>query len=292
MPLRKAFVCLIAALIGTGAEVHAAPRSPSATRSAGPALAVEDTMRTEVSGVLVTAPRITLDEILDRVARGEARRDSLMTDQAFTATLRVVRNVTSAKPEVLIETVSKVYKKKPDKARTIELRNYELKPNKDPDKRDVDANFSSNMNEEMMNGAFNAKSRREYKYRIESRELLGDHLIYRIRFEPRSVLALSDPSGLVWVDTKDYVIVRQELEFRQSPVPLFLKGIDRMVFERSKVGEHWVVSRMLVRVRATLPIPKFGRDFDFGIQFSDYSINSGLPDSIFTTPTAKRKRAT
>ena len=33
----------------------------------------EDTMHTEVPEVLVTAPRITLDEILDLVARGEAR---------------------------------------------------------------------------------------------------------------------------------------------------------------------------------------------------------------------------
>lgn len=238
-------------------------------------------MRTEVSEVLVRAPRVTLDEILDRVARGEARRDSLMNDQTFTATMRVVRNVTSAKPEVLIETVSKVYKKKPGMARTVELRTYELKPQKDPNDREVQADFSSNMGEEMVNFAFRPSSRREYKYRIESRELLGDHLIYRIRFEPKSALAVYEPSGLVWVDTKDYVIVRQELQFRQSPVPLFLKGIDRMVVERSQVGQHWVVSRMLVRIRATVPVPKFGRAFDFAMQFADYSINTGLPDSIF-----------
>ncbi len=282
MPPRFPLILLFAALVVLSAS------SPAA--AAGPTLAVEDTMRTEVSEVLVRAPRVTLDEILDRVARGEARRDSLMNDQTFTATMRVVRNVTSAKPEVLIETVSKVYKKKPDMARTIELRTYELKPNKDPNDREVQADFSSNMGEEMVNFAFRPSSRREYKYRIESRELLGDHLIYRIRFEPKSALAVYEPSGLVWVDTKDYVIVRQELQFRQSPVPLFLKGIDRMVVERSKVGEHWVVSRMLVRIRATVPVPKFGRAFDFAMQFADYSINSGLPDSIFAKPAALAAR--
>ena len=39
-------------------------------------------MRTSVPEVLVSAPRVTLDEILDRVGRGEARRDSLLADQA------------------------------------------------------------------------------------------------------------------------------------------------------------------------------------------------------------------
>ena len=58
----------------------------------GPTLATEDTMRTDVSTVLVKAPRVTLEEILDRVARGEARRDSLLHDQSFTATLRVMRD--------------------------------------------------------------------------------------------------------------------------------------------------------------------------------------------------------
>ena len=49
----------------------------------GPTLAIEDTMHTEVPEVVVRAPRVTLAEILDRVARGEARRDSQLVDQSF-----------------------------------------------------------------------------------------------------------------------------------------------------------------------------------------------------------------
>lgn len=282
MRLRHPLLLLIAALL-------AAPARPAAAAGPGPTLALEDTMHTEVPEVLVRAPRVSLEEILDRVARGEARRDSLMTDQSFTATLRVVRKVSGPEPELLMETVSKVYKKKPDKVRTIELRHYELKPGKDDDERSVDAGFSANMSEEAVNFAFRPESRRQFKYHIESRELLGDHLIYRIRFEPRSALAVFEPSGLVWVDTRDFVIVRQELQFRQSPVPLFLKGIDRMVIERTPVGPHWVMSRMLLRVEATVPFPKFGRAFDFALQFTDYSINSGVPDSLFAD-TAKRRK--
>ena len=53
----------------------------TAPASPGPTLAREDTLHTEVPEVLVRAPRVTLAEILDRVARGEARRESLLTDQ-------------------------------------------------------------------------------------------------------------------------------------------------------------------------------------------------------------------
>lgn len=257
----------------------------------GPTLAVEDTMRTEVPEVLVRAPRVTLDEILDRVARGEARRESLMVDQRYVASLRVVANVAGRKqPEVLIESVSQVYKKRPGMARAILLRHYvKPDPKRKPDDEDeVDADFGPDMGEDIVNFAFQPSARRSYRYRIVGRELVGDHLIYRISFEPRSALAVYEPSGEVWVDTRDFVIVRQEIRFKESPVPLFLKGIRRMTVERTKVGEHWVLARLLARIEATVPLPKLGRAFDFGMQFTDYAINQGIADSLFAQTSRRR----
>lgn len=266
--------------------------APPALAQRGPTVAIEDTMRTEVPEVLVRAPRVTLDEILDRVARGEARRESLMVDQSYIATVRVVRDVTGRKgPELLFETVSQIYKQRPDKARAVLLRHYEKpdpKRKDDDDDDDVDADFGPGMGEDIVTFAFQPAARRAYRYRIVGRELLGDHLIYRIAFEPRSALAVYEPSGEVWVDTRDFVIVRQEVRFKESPVPLFLKGIRRMTVERTKVGEYWVMSRLLARIEATLPLPKLGRAFDFGIQFSEYAINTGLPDSLFAGTPRRR----
>ena len=260
-----------------------AATSPSRTDS-GPTLAVEDTMRTEVSPVLVKAPRVTLDEILDRVARGEARRESLMRDQSFLATMRVMRNVTGkGRPEMLVETVTRVYKRRPNLISTIELRHWELKPDKkkDSDSSDVNGDFSAGFGERMVNFAFQPDARRRYRYRIEDRRLFGDHVIYRIAFEPISALAFGDPSGVVWVDTKEFVIVRQELAFKHSPMPLFLKDLPRMVVERQKVGEQWVMSRVLMRMELTIPVPKFGRSFDFALATTEHTVNTGLPDSLF-----------
>jgi len=250
-------------------------------RSQGPSLAVEDTMTTEVPEVLVRAPRVTLDEILDRVAKGEARRDSMLRDQSFTATLRIMRNTAGkGTPELLGESVHKVYKKKPGLIRTVTLRVYEKYPEKDGDGM-AEADFSPGMGERIVNFALQPENRRNYKFAIEDRKLLGDHLIYTLRFEPRSALQVSEPSGRLWVDTREFVIVRQEIEFRQSPLPLFLKSIKHMVVERTRSGDFWVLSRMLVRMELTIPMPRIGKTFDFGIAFSDYTINTALPDSLF-----------
>jgi len=269
---------LLAAALALAAPAIAAPAE-------GPTLAKEDTMRTDVSTVLVKAPRVTLEEILDRVARGEARRDSLIRDQSFTATLRVMRDTEGKKgPILFLESVNKVYKKKPDMLRTIELRHYEEKPDKgDKGGDDDDDDFSPSTGEEIVNFAFRPANRKNFKFTIEDRKLLGDHLVYTLAFEPRSALAVFEPSGRVWVDTKEFVIVRQEIEFKQSPVPLILKDISRMVVERERSGDFWVLSRAMIRMELTIPIPKFGRSFDFAMALSDYTVNTDLPDSLFAT---------
>ena len=251
-----------------------------AVASSVPTLAVEDTMVTAVPEVLVQAPRVTLDEILDRVARGEARRDSMLHDQAFTITLRLVRGVKDAKkpPELVSERVVRVYRKRPEHVRTVELRNWNIDPKRESGLR---VQFRSRMDEEIVNFAFRPEARRDFRYRIVGRDLLGDRLVYRIAFEPRTALDPSTPSGLVWVDTNEFVILRQEVSFERSPVPLFLKGVDRMVIERQQVAGHWVLKRVLLRAEMSLPVPTLGRSFDLGLLYDDYSLNAGLDDSLF-----------
>ncbi len=260
----------------------AAPPGP------GPTLAVEDTMRTSVPEVLVTAPRVTLDEILDRVARGEARRDSLIHDEVFTFTLRVMGRIASTKePRLLVEQVSRVYRRRPDLVRSVTLRDYRYKEKK---KAAVQAEFSSNMSEEVVNFAFRPEARRDYRYSIADRKIVGYHVIYEIEFEPRSKLAFDKPRGHVWVDTNDFVIVREELQFDRSPAPLILKGIDRMVVERGQVDGFWVLKRVLMRLHMTVPMPTVGRGFDLALMYDDYALNQGIDDRVFENQTTMEAR--
>src|SRR5512143_1146163 len=95
--------------------------APPPAPPAGPTLAREDTLYAEEPEVLVRAPRVTLDEILARVARGEARRESLLADQAFRATMRIVRDSSDPRkpPTLERETVVQVWKKRPDRVRNV-----------------------------------------------------------------------------------------------------------------------------------------------------------------------------
>jgi hypothetical protein len=270
---------LLAAVIAAG---------PASAGPARPTLAVEDTMRTQVPEVLVRAPRVTLDEILERVARGEKRRDSLMTDQTFLITARAVRNAQKGKPpELLTEVVTRVYRKRPDHVRTDVLRHYDAEPEK---KRGAQVRVSARagMDEEIVNFAFRPEAHRDYRYRILGRDLVGDHVVYRIAFEPRSLLDATQPRGTVWIDTNDFVIVRQELGFDRTPGAPFLKDVSRIVIERQNVDGFWVLKRILMRAEATFALPRVGKSFDLSILYDQYAINRGLPDSLFVQGKEKR----
>ena len=260
----------------------AAPKAP------GPTVAVEDTLYTELPEELVTAPRITLDEILDRVARGEARRDSAIRTQAFTAALRVLHKPRgAAAPQLFEESIWRVYKRRPSQVRAVQLKHTlgpaqkKKKPSDKDDDQDVDVEFSPGMSEEIATFAFSPSARRDFRYAIESREILGNHLIYRIAFVPRTGLDEWQPRGKVWIDTNEFVIVRQEVAFGESPIPLLIKSLDKMIVERRRAEGTWVLARVMMRGELTIPMPKFGRSFEFGVIYDDYQINPALPDSLF-----------
>ena len=60
----------------------------------------------------------------------------------------------------------------------------------------------------------------------------------------------------MWVDTNEFVILREELGFDHSPVPLFVRRLDGMVIERVRVDDQWVLGRMLVDIELTVPLPR------------------------------------
>lgn len=271
------------------------PRSPLLGVPGGPTLAAEDTIPIP-SALLpvyhVTAPRASLDEILRRVAEGEARRDSLMVDQSYTLLARITyldadgKAPTGAKKK--LEYASKVYKKRPDKVREIPLRQTtDIKKKKEDD---VEVMAGPGMREQIVSFAFEPRTRARYRFKIEDRKLVGGHVVYVISFTPRSG-ADDLPEGRVWVDTNDFVIAREEFWYRgRSPAPLVFKRIDSCVVERTKVdGQWWVLSRILARVQLTSAVrlmAKLAKEplsptVDFVAWQKDWKINQGIDDAIF-----------
>ena len=233
------------------------------------------------------APRVTLDEILDRVARGEARRDSALQDLACTAAVRTFhRPPGGTDSRLYMESVWRVYRKRPERLRTVLLRLSRGPAAKN--EKDVDVDFAPDMGERIVDFAFRPSARRSYRYRIVGRDLVGGHLLYRLAFEPRSVLDAAMPSGLAWVDTNEFVIVREELGFEHSPVPLFIRRLNGMVIERQRVQDTWVLKRLLLSVDLTLSVPTFGRHVEFAVVYDDYAINRGIDDALFLPAAGRR----
>ena len=281
---RAARPALLLALLLFACLPFVSRSSTAESPAPGPTLAREDTMTTSVPEVLVRAPRVTLDEILDRIARGERRRDSLLVDQSFVATMRVMGAKTDDGPPFLLEESAwQVYRRKPGDARSVMLRRTTRKPDKPKDKKKVNlqVTFGADMSEQVVNHAFRPEERRNFRYRILGRDIVGGHVIYRIRFEPKSLLDPAAPSGQVWVDANEFVILRQEVEFERSPSPLFVKDIDRVVIERVRVGAFWMLHKVLIRAKFRFSMPDFGKRAEIGMLFDRYTINTGLADSLF-----------
>lgn len=274
---------------------------PPEQNSSRPTLAAEDTIPPLINEpypeLIVNAPRLRLEEILSLVAQGEARRDSLMNDVAFTALMRVTGHSKDlskgekAKSFVYWDAASRVYKKRPDKVRTIRLKDQgydeDGKPKNDSD---VSVSFDADLSEQFIAFAFDPALRSHYAYEIEERISVSDHIVYRIGFRPKSVLELL-PSGRVWIDTNDFVILREEFWYRdRSPAPAFLERLDSCVIERERIDQrYWVVRRVLARVTLADPlrwaskltgesVPKVA---DFAMEQTDWIINGGVPDSLF-----------
>jgi len=279
---------------GGAAQAQTLKRSPLIGVPGLPALAKEDTIPVPsalMATVFVNAPRVTLDEILRRVAEGEARRDSLMKDQSYTLTALVTYLDADGKAPVgaqhRYEYASKVYKKQPGKLREIPLIQRTNKKDKNDDWQ---VSAGPSMRENVVSFAFEPRARAQYEFTIEDRRYLAGHVVYVIGYRPRSKVDPL-PTGRVWVDTNDFVIVREEFWYRdRSPEPLFLKRIDSCVVERSLVdGKWWVVTRALARVQLSSAIQvmsKLVRDpvtptVDFALTRTDWKVNQGIDDAVF-----------
>jgi len=271
------------------------PKSPLKGVPGGPTLAEEDTIPIPSALLpvfVVTAPRVSLDEILRRVAEGEARRDSLMLDQSYTLSARITyldadeKTPTGAK--MRLDYASKVYKKRPDKVREIPLRQ---KSDFKDQGEGMDVGAAPTMREQLASFAFEPRARARFRFNIDDRRIVAGHVVYIISFKPRSSID-GLPEGRAWIDTNDFVIAREEFWYRDSsPAPLFFKRIDSCVVERTKIdGKWWVVSRVLARIQVTSMARFFSRmakepltpTIDFVATQSDWRINQGIDDAVFT----------
>lgn len=250
-----------------------------------PTIALEDSLpepTLTLPETVVHAPRASLDEILRRIADGEKIRDAWMKDQSYDVVFKVLDAEIPDTTGLWYEYAAHIYKKLPDKSREIPLRRR--------GRERADIALGGTMGEEIVGFAFDPSTRSKYDFEIRDRYVLGDHLVYRIAFAPKSALD-GLPNGEVWVDTNEFVILREVFSYPdQSPAPFWIESFDSCVIERTRVdGRWWVLSRVMARLTFASPIraaarlagDKIPKILDVAYTQTNWEVNRGLPDSLF-----------
>lgn len=250
--IASAYICCALAFLASAHAAVAGPPRPSFARAAADTIPLAGTW---ADTVVVEGPRVSIAEVVRRIGERMAADEERMGSHAWTRITRVIARPREGddgeRDRTEYEVVERVRVGREGDVQQVRVRQVErrfkggvLATEK------VDDEVESHWNEiaattEVMPFALEGDA---YTYEIAGRHLVEDHLIYEVRFAPRSRFAAL-PSGTVWLDWSDYVIRRLEASFRDVvPMPLFLRAIPWVSVQRERCGAFWVVGEVSVRV--------------------------------------------
>ncbi len=206
----------------------------------------------------VTSERLGISDIVDRCIRREEEMRKRIAVHDWTQRVKTSLAIggSSDRPdkEIVIEEVSRVELRRPTSKKKVLLARHEYEvvdgerqerkaEAKGPDGEPIEVRY-----EDFDDLPFYLQDRDDYDFWIEERQIVGSSLIYKVRLAPKSEFDVA-PGGRIWVDTSTYQILREEFDFGDRvPMPMFVRSIGPVVREREKVGDVWVVSRVLLRV--------------------------------------------
>ena len=260
----------------------------------GVVLAFEDTFAFDpgsIDTVLVAAPRVTIGEVIEAIGRRMAQESTRMKDIEYTSLATVV---TRDRPRGqggdyrVIETAERHLFSEDKGEQSVRLWQRERKIKdgevvKDEIDEKTETSWEDIEDALMIAMPFTPGSGHRYHYTITGRELVGNDLIYRIDFEPKSRFEAL-PSGTVWVDYSHWVI--RNFEARMTgvvPFPLFVEAVPVFRAQRERCGEYWLTTDLtLVLDLKKVPLVGNPRVVEVRVQLRDMVIN-GLPRSPEST---------
>lgn len=268
-------------------EVH--PDS-ALTAGRGVILAFEDTFTFEpddIDTLLVVADAVTLDEIIEAVGLRLEAEAAAMQDVEFTSLTTVVeRKVRSrmGRDYKVTENAARTSFDSEGREHTVQLwertrtvENGEVTDEEvDTEQRRDYGDVQQSMEMAM---PFSRSSGHRYRYEVTDRKLVGNSLIYRIDFAPKSRFEAL-PSGTAWVDYSHWVIRKLDAEMTEVvPFPLFLKGIPRFRISRARHGDYWFTTDVHLEIELhKIPLADLPRLVELRTQLRDIVIN-GRPVS-------------
>lgn len=276
---------------------------PAAVRAADrPVLATEDSLRqfTLPDTVFVRSPRVPLLDIIRKAQEGEKHKFDGVNTMAYTRVVKILVEFSSPKPRTEVEEeVTRVYYQAPDRWREVQLRKNEFVIEKDGSRHPKDEKKKGAMNVEVgegdgdddADGSGGGRSLSQlpdylerldrYDFNILHRSLRPDQVVYEVGFQPKSDFEML-PDGRMWILTRGYQIVREELHFKKLPLPGILKSMDLVTREWQEVEGRWVEKR--ITARAELGLPKLLRApsaLEASVSYDDYVFNPVLDPALF-----------
>ena len=258
---------------------------------AGLVLAFEDTFAFDPDSadtVLVSAPRVTVEEVIAAIGRRMEYDAARKRDVEYTSLVtQVLRDDPGPDSDFGVEEYALRYREdgeRGDQVATLweRKRRYE-KGELVEDETDDEMQVEILDVQERVIGdmPFSPGGAHRYHYEIEDRLLVGNNLIYRIAFRPRSRFEAL-PSGTVWVDYTNWVIRKLEARLVDTvPYPMFLKGVPVIRLSREQYGDYWFTSHVFMRVELRrLPLLPIPHSVEVRVRMQDVVIN-GMP----VTPT-------
>ncbi len=266
----------------------------------GVVLAFEDTFAFDpgsVDTMLVAAQRVTIGEVIEAIGRRMEQESRRMRDAEFTTLTTVVeRDEPGRRGDDYTVTETAERHHVSDDAGEQSARLWErVRKVKDgvvvketiEDKPKTDWR---DMQQQMLDALpFSRGSGNRYRYTITGRELVGNDLIYRIDFAPKSRFEAL-PSGTVWVDYSHWVIRRLEARMTDVvPFPLFVEAVPVFRLSRERFGEYWFTTDAYLELDLKdVPLVGNPRTIEVRVQLRDVVIN-GLARTSASRPPRRQR---
>lgn len=251
----------------------------------GVVIAFEDTFAFDpgaVDSTMVTARRVSLAEIIDAVGRRMEQEQRRMRGVEYTQLVTLVERddpdrsrqdyrVTEAAERARIsddqglQTVRLWRRERTVKDGAVVKEEIEEKPR---------TQWEDVENGMMMAMPFAPGSAYRYDYTLASVDLVGNDLVYRIDFRPRSRFEAL-PTGTVWVDYSHWAVRRVEARMTDVvPFPMFVDAVPVFRLVRERLGEYWFTTDVMLEIDLKpVPLVDNPRVIELRVQLRDAVIN-------------------
>ncbi len=224
----------------------------------------------------VEGDRLTLAELIELAARRVDESSELDIPHRYTRHVRVVMMGASGEPQrrkkTVVESVSRI-ETGPGRSRRdiriwdrVETFRGDSLVKVETDRKAAeayDAQFEGyrNLPFAVRGGLF--------EYEILDRRPIGDRALLRIAYKP-AVRFSSLPSGEAWLDTRDFVVLRQTGSITNNvPMPMFIHQIEAFRLGRTRYGPLWLEDDFYLKVRLRMTALGLPETVEMRIRFHD-----------------------